>query len=115
MTFHPGLTGICQITGAIKSSTVQRDYKIREWPGNTDMRKSLLMDPFVAMLSWMCTRENTDEYLFSDVNEKGTMRYDTPWSNSDFTTFFRLRLPMCGVGKDDVIMYTGNCIKRGCV
>ncbi len=43
------------------------------------------------------------------------MTYDTPWSYSDFTTFLRLRLLMCGVGNDDVVIYTGHSIKRKCV
>ncbi len=82
---------------------------------NTDVRKTLLMDPFVAVLSLICAGGSTDGYLFRDVNEKEMMGYDMPWSTSDFTTFLRLRLRMRGVGKDDLVMYTGHSIKCGCV
>ncbi len=64
-----------------RNSTFQSDYKIREWPGNADMRKTLLMDPFVAVLLLICARGNTDGYMFGDVNEKEMMGYGTPWSN----------------------------------
>ncbi len=93
------MTGIGSIemslSEAIKNSIVQMDYKIRERPGNTDVKKSVLMDPLVAILSWISERGNTDGY-------------GTPWSNSDFTTFPRLRLSMCGDGKYYMIVYTAT-------
>lgn len=37
---------------AIKNSTEQRNYTIREWPEHTALRHPLYMDLVVAMLSW---------------------------------------------------------------
>ncbi len=55
VTVHPSVTWTgrmeMSLTEDIRNSAVQRDSKIKEWPSNTDMRKSVFMDPFVAMLS----------------------------------------------------------------
>lgn len=44
------------ITESIKNSTRQRIYTVREWPGNTALRHSVYMDPFVAFLTWLIER-----------------------------------------------------------
>lgn len=40
---------ILTITVSIKNSTEQRNYHLREWPGNSALRHSVFMDPFVAL------------------------------------------------------------------
>lgn len=106
---------ILTITEAIKNSTVGRQYKIRKWPGNTEMRSCMITCPFTALLSWMCIRGNREGYLFCAVNKKNMIMTDHPWPVKEFTSFLRSRLRMCGVGAGDVHMYSGHSLKRGCV
>ena len=43
------------------------------------------------------------------------IKTDRPWPVKEFTKYLRMRLRLCGVGKDDVLMYSGQSLKRGCV
>ncbi len=46
-----GLDTSLTIRTTIKNSTEERIYTLREWPGNTELRKSPYMDPFIALYS----------------------------------------------------------------
>ena len=115
----PGMDGtgsiLLFIPVSIKNSTKGREYIVRNWPGNSKLRNSIITDPFVALLSWMKLRGNRPGYLFCHVNKKNMMDVNRQWSTHDFTTFFRLRLRMCGVGAGVVDLYSAHSLKRGCV
>lgn len=119
VTVHPGIVGtgsiILTINVKIKNSTIPRTYKLREWPGNTKMRRSLLCCPFTALLSWMSIRGNRPGYLFCHVSDKNMICTEKPWPVTEFTKFLRGRLRLCGVGPGDVSLYSGHSLKRGCV
>lgn len=116
---HPGVNGTgcikMAITESTKNSTKPREYELREWPAVKNLRKSVLVDPFVAFISWLCIRGNRSGFLFCDVSTKGMVDVLKPWSTRAFTDFFRSRLRMCGCGADAVDMYSGHSIKRGCI
>jgi len=59
--------GIGQIT---KNSTNYRSYKIRKWPGDAFAR-SILMDPFFALASWIAVRRDRARYLFCNIASHG--------------------------------------------
>lgn len=119
VTVNPGINGtgsiLLSITEALKNSTKPREYLLREWPGNTKMRSAVIVDPFIALLTWMCIRGNRAGYLFCTVTDKNIVRANESWPVPTFTAFFRDRLRMCGVGPGDVRMYSGHSIKRGAV
>ena len=119
VTVHTGTSGtgsiVMSITTATKNSTKPKDYVLREWPGNPTLRSSILVDPCVALLSWMCIRGNRPGYLFCAVNEKNMIASEKAWSAKQFTDFLCIRLRMCGVGSHDLEMYSGHSIKRGSV
>lgn len=83
----PGVQGsgsiFLYIAESIKSSTKGREYELKEWPVNTNMRTSLIMDPFLALLSWINTTGNREGFLFSDVNKKNMIITRKAWSVSD--------------------------------
>lgn len=106
---------ILTITERIKNSTVGRQYILRKWPGNTEIRNSIILCPFTAVLSWLNIRGNREGYLFCDISNKNLLKTDRPWQVKEFTKFLRDRLRMCGVGKDDVLLYSGHSLKRGCI
>jgi len=60
---------------AIKNSTVQRDYHLREWDGNTPLRNSIFMDPFLALYSRLTIRGSRPGPLFCDISEIGRAQY----------------------------------------
>lgn len=106
------------ITESIKNSTVQRTYKVRDWPRNTALYHSVYMDPKLALLTWMTTRRSKPGPLFCDakITRAGVVLDPTrAWQVSSFTNFFRSRLQSLGVGQDDTGMYTGHSLKRGSV
>jgi len=119
VTVNPGENGTgsvqLSITESTKNSTRPREYVLREWPGNTNMRKSMIVDPFIALLSWMCIRGNRPGYLFCTVNAKNMTLANEPWPVGMFTQFLRARLRLCGVGPADVEKYSGHSLKRGAV
>ncbi len=100
---------------AIKNSTISRTDTIREWPGERELRLLILLDLFIALLTWMMLRGNRPGYLFCDVNHNNMISSDKPWSAISFHDFFRERLRMCGVGSDDTLWYAGHSIKHGSV
>lgn len=103
---------------AIKNSTEQRNYVLREWPGDSALRHSLYMDPKTALLSWLTTRGCKPGPLFCDftIVRSGTLLdLAKPLSPSKFSNLLRERLLAIGIGADDVKMYTGHSIKRGAV
>lgn len=55
------------ITESIKNSTVQRDYRVRRWPGKSALRNSVLMDPFLAILTWLSIRGRKPGFTFCDI------------------------------------------------
>ncbi len=74
VSVFPGQSGtgniLLNIPTTIKNSSKGRGCMLREWPGNSKMRHSILVDPFVALLSWMCVRGNREGFLFCDVSAK---------------------------------------------
>ncbi len=97
----------------IKDLTVSKTYKIRKWPGESEIRLPVLLDPFIALFTWMILRGNSPGYLFCDVNRNNMISTDKPWSVSSFQDFIRNRLRMCVVGSNDMLWCTGHSINRG--
>ena len=113
-------SGGCTLTllESIKNSTVHRTYQLRDWFGNSALRFSYFMDPFLALYSWLTLRGSSPGPLFCDVNKtRNGWVIDTkaPWSSKKFTEFFRGQLSSIGVGSGDLALYSGHSIKRGSV
>lgn len=106
------------IVQSIKNSTEQRNYEVRDLPGNSSLRSSVYMDPFVAVISWLTERGSSSGAVFCDIKETNNgiiINPQIPWSSSKFTAFFRSRLQEIGASSGDLQIYSGNSIKRGCV
>jgi len=106
------------IVESIKNSTVRRDYQLMEWPGNSDLRHSIMMDPKLALLTWLRTRGDQPGFIFCDVREVRhghVIDGSKPFTAETFSKFLQLRLKSMGIGSGDALMYTGHSIKRGCV
>ena len=103
----------------VKNQTSQRSYTIEDWPGDTQLKGSILMDPKVALLSWLTVRGARDGYIFCDVrlSKTGICKINPakPLSSNRFSKLMRLRLTSIGIGERDVRMYSGHSIKRGAV
>lgn len=113
-------SGGCTMTmnQSIKNSTVQRTYRLSDWEGNTPLRFSMFMDPFIAMYSWLTIRGSNSGPLFCDVKDTDAgYSIDTSkaWCAKKFTEHLRRRLSAIGIGDGDVKMYSGHSIKRGSV
>lgn len=119
VTVNPGVTDTGSIRFTImckiKNSVEPREFFLRKWPGNTKMRNSFICCPFSALLTWISIRGNRPGYLFSYVTEKKMIRTEQAWPVQEFVKFLRQRLQLCGVGKDDALMYSGHSIKKGSV
>lgn len=119
VSVHPGIDGTGSIkiliTERTKNSTKPREYQIREWPAVKALRHSVLVDPFVAFMAWLCIRGNRSGFVFCEVSGKGMVDVSKPWSSRSFTEFFRSLLRMCGCGSRAVDMYSGHSLKRGCI
>lgn len=117
VTVHPKTvgTGIILLTFLVKinNSTVPIDYKIRQWPGNTKMKTSMMRCSFTALLSWICIRGNRNGYLFRTL-QNNIMCTEQSRPVMNFTKFLRERLRLCGVGLCDVLKYSVHSLKRGC-
>lgn len=102
----------------IKNETHGRIYNVREWDGNSSLRNSLLMDPNVALLSWMRMRGGTTGPLFCDyrrVNAGILFNHEVPLPAAKFKDFLRARLLSIGIGEANTKLYTGHSLKRGSV
>ena len=64
-------SGGCTLTllESIKNSTVHRTYQLRDWFGNSALRFSYFMDPFLALYSWLTLRGSSPGPLFCDVRK----------------------------------------------
>jgi len=96
---------ILTLSVAIKNCTAQRYYIIKEWPGNTALRNSLLMDPFLAILSWWFCN-------VSPTRGGGLITPGKLLTPQKFKAFFRERQRSCGVASGDTPMYSGHSLKR---
>jgi len=106
------------INVAIKNNTTERTYTIEQWPESSGMHKSLLMDPFIALMTWLLVRGSNVGPLFCDYKmTKGGLVLQTsfPIIPSKFIALMRDRLQRCGVGKEDVKAYCTHSIKRRAV
>ena len=113
-------SGGCTMTinESIKNSTVQRTYHLTDWDGNTALRFSYFLDPFLAPYSWITLRGSASGPIFCNVKSTTagkTVDTTRPWSAKKFTDFLRKRLISIGIGTEDVLMYSGHSIKRGSV
>ena len=103
----------------VKNQTSQRSYTIEDWPGDTQLKDSIFMDPKVALLSWLTVRGASNGYIFCDVriSKKGICKIDPskPLSSDRFRKLMRGRLTSIGIGEGDIKMYSGHSIKRGAV
>ena len=41
------------LTQSTKGSAESRNYVLREWPGDTDLRLPVALDPFIPLLTWI--------------------------------------------------------------
>lgn len=76
------------------------------------------MDPFIAILSWLCLRGSDSWYLFCNLKSTKSgslLEHGTTFSVSRFTTLLRCRLCDIGIGQADVSAYSGHSLKRGAV
>ena len=60
---------VITIEEAIKNSTIEKKYMLEEWPGNSDLRHSLYMDPFVAIFTWLQMPGPAPGQLFCDNSD----------------------------------------------
>ncbi len=102
---------LLNIPTTIKNSTKGRGCMQREWPGNSKMGHSILVDRFVALLSWVCVRGNREGFLFCDVSVNKMIVTAKPWTVHDLTEFMRERQRMCAVGPRRVALYSDNSRK----
>ena len=58
-----------RIERGVKNQAGKRNCKLIDWPGDTPLRSSLLMDPKVALLSWLTVRGPNDGYFHSMRSE----------------------------------------------
>lgn len=96
---------VLTVTERIKNSTVGRHSTLRIWPGNEEMRSTMIACRFTALLWWFYKRGSRAGYLFCTVTEKNVTKSDQSWKVKDFTYFIRGRLRPCGVGPSDVATY----------
>ena len=112
----PAIDGTCSILVfipvSIKNSTRGIQYVVRNWPGNSKLRNSLITYLFVALLSWVKLRRHSPGYLFCHAKKKRMIDVNRQCSTHDFTSFFRLRLRMCGVGPGVADLYSAHSLKR---
>ena len=114
-------SGGCTMTlnQSIKNSTIQRTYTLSEWTGNTDLRFSYFMDPFIPLYAWLTLRGSSPGPLFCDgrSTSSGQSLVDTtkPWNSKKFKIHLQKRLSAIGIGDADLEMYSGHSIKRGSV
>ncbi len=87
----PGQSGtgsiLLNISTTIKNPTKGGAYMLSELPGNSKMRHSILADPSVELLSWMCVRASTEGFLLCVKSEENIIVKANPWSVYDFTAF----------------------------
>lgn len=99
---------------SIKSSTVQRNYSIREWEGHTLLHSTVLIGPLTAVRTWLTICNVLYRRPFCDYHEKratDVVNRSSPLSSWKFVLFFRLRLRSNGIGPNDVEMNTCHSIK----
>ncbi len=107
-----------EITESIKNSTETRTYKIRDWPGNSALRYSVLMDPFVALQSWLMIRGTSPGPIFCDLQKTKDGYIINPsisLSASKYKDFLQFRMTNIGIGRLTAKKYTGHSLKRGSV
>ena len=107
------------INTVIKNSTISRDYRLLEWPAHCPhLRSSILMDPKIALLTWLEIRGTEPGPLFCNLKETRSgfiLDCSKHWSVEKFNSHLQNRLLSVGFGPSDVLRYTGHSIKRGCV
>lgn len=109
---------VITLVEAIKNSTVQRDYRLRDWEGDESLRSSIYMDPNTALLSWLNVRGSNHGPLFCDYslsNAGVTLNPTKRLSSKKFIDWMRDRLKLIGIGDEDAKMYSGHSLKRGAV
>ena len=103
----------------VKNQTSQRSYIIEDWPGDIQLKGSILMDPKVAVLSRLTIRGARDGHIFCDarLSKTGICKINPvkPLSSNRFSKLMRLLLTSISIGKGDVRRYSGHSIKRGAV
>lgn len=106
------------IVESIKNSTIKRNYRLREWDGNTLLHVLVYMDPFIALTTWLTSRGTFSGPLFCDYLLTSGCYMLNPRKSlpvKKFTELLRIRLGDIGIGRDEILMYTGQSIKRGSV
>lgn len=101
----------------IKNSTRGRRYKLQEWP-NKDLRKSLFMDPYIAVLAWLVVRGTRKGFVFCDVSLNSglsVLNYGKQLEPKRFNDLLRPKLVDIGIGESQAKRYTGHSLKRGAV
>ena len=99
----------------VKKQTGRRSYDIEDWPGDTPLRCSLFLDPFVAILSWLTIQGPKDGFLFCDVkNNSGCCKIDfsSRLTSTRLTKLLCSKLLTIVIARADVLMYSGHSLKR---
>eukprot|EP00737_Agarophyton_chilense_P002027 gb/GEZJ01002293.1/.p1 GENE.gb/GEZJ01002293.1/~~gb/GEZJ01002293.1/.p1 ORF type:complete len:206 (+),score=22.41 gb/GEZJ01002293.1/:412-1029(+) len=103
---------------AMKCSTKERFHEFQEWNGSRELRYLIYVDPYIALLKWLCLRGSVNGSPFCDVKETAGgifLLYNAIFSVSKFTDVLRIRMHAVGVGECDVKAHSGHSLKRGAV
>lgn len=98
--------------------TGERNYTLQHWPGNAEVRASLYLNPFVALISWMRMRGNRPGPLFCDVKEMksgSVINCGRILKSKKFQNELQGRLRFLGFGEDTLAGFSGHSLKRGAV
>ena len=85
---------------------------MRKEPGDTDLRLSLVLFSFIALLTWISIRGSRPGFLFRSVYRNNIIHTDQPWSVDKFQDFIRAGPGVCGVGDEDPVWHAGHSIRN---
>ena len=106
------------IPGCTKNATIPKFYRLQNWPGNSALRHSVLLDAQLALMTWIILRGTLSGPLFCGLKQTSAgMVLDraVAFSVERFTNFIQGRLRSMGTGEGYAKTFTGHSLKRGSI